>query len=1203
MKIPLKKYSRTITLSTRKLGGSIIIFLLSLMLFIGAGIYLNNRDAIYLAVAGPTDGNNISGIEMVQGVQLYLDHVNDQGGVNGKKVKLLVFDDRNEAKVADKKAREIVKSTSALAVLGHLYSSTSTAGGKIYQQLGMPAISGSATADLVTKDNDWYFRVIFNNRLQANFIANYAQKILEHQRASIIYSSDSYGETLKESFANTFTGLGGEIKHQWAIDAKASDFEQRQKAIVTDLLRSKNEDPGIIFFAAHNSDVVNLIVQMRRKELNYPLIGADSLGNVVFAQQFQEYAEEQALPGYFSDDIYAISPIIFDVANEKAQQFRNEYIEKYQTEPGWTAATYYDAASVAVAAIKRAKVKGNSAHLSQEREQVKNALAKMNAVENGIKGVNGNLYFDRDGNLNESVYIGTFNQQKFISAFTQLQPVNDVRVVGDLQEELNSGRILLVDGRYMHKTNIVYTGIDINEIRNLDEKTSSYLVDFYLWFRFQGDIAGDNIEFTNYGTDRMDSGDKLELDAPIDEKVVDGITYRVYRIKADFKEKFRFDNYPFDQQQLAVRFRHVNLTRDNLIYVIDVVGMRDTVAQEVISNWEEAKVFETISDWKPKEVRFFQNILRNDSNLGNPQLFDSDAELQYSRFNTVINIRRDTVSFTIKNLLPLLFFVVLSYLLLFLPFEYISVEAVSGTLLTIVFFHLSLLEGLPEGIGYVVALDYGFYVIYGLIALELLLVVLGHKPGIRDNQAAVHRLIVIGRIIFPTILLISAIALFAKYGALNQSSLAVTQNNQGSVAVNSESLISNPNKVDNNNNSGKVTLNFSSWRTDDESQMNKILGAFEANYPEIDLKFLPIQTKLYNSVLEEQLKIGTAADLFYLPSFSFSQQLFETKALQPLTDLPGLKDNYTLEALEPWATEAGELYGVPMMAVSHGIYYNTDIFQELNLKIPQTWTELLTIAQILQNNGYIPFANGSSSSSAAAELILMNLAPNYIGGREGRLKYLNGSRCFNDSQVVAAFKAIADLRPFLPDNQENVSYYDSQQLFIQGKAAMWLGGSWDIPFLKSEIDNFDWSVFAVPPPEGQPSYVTFHPDFAVGLNPSSQHKPEAKKFLQWLTTPEAARIFALELPGMFPLHQQVPKIKESHAHQFLKLNQGRDTDIRWAWSKLADGLPNGYSLMEKATVGVMKGAMTPTVAANSLQNGLAQWFEPAQKCRLAERNN
>ena len=59
-----------------------------------------------------------------------------------------------------------------------------------------------------------------------------------------------------------------------------------------------------------------------------------------------------------------------------------------------------------------------------------------------------------------------------------------------------------------------------------------------------------------------------------------------------------------------------------------------------------------------------------------------------------------------------------------------------------------------------------------------------------------------------------------------------------------------------------------------------------------------------------------------------------------------------------------------------------------------------------------------------------------------------------------------------------------------------------------------------------------------------------------------------------------------------------DTDIRLAWSKLGDGIPSGYSLVQKGTVGVLQGKITPIEAASELQTGLAQWFEPAQKCRL-----
>ena len=739
-----------------------IAFLSSFLLFISAGLFFQSQDVLYLAVAGPIGEDNASGQEMVQGIQLYLDRLNHEGGVNGKKVELQIFDDQNDPEIAREVATKIAESSSALAVLGHFYSSTSLAGGEVYRQAGIPAISASATADLVTQNNSWYSRVIFSNRLQAKFIANYVGKILEQSNASIIYSDDDYGQTLRESFSDTFVGLGGNVTYQWAIDADAPDFSQQQQQIIADL-QTKDKPPGMIFFATHNSDVVDLIVQMKRKQLEYEAIGSDSLGSVAFAQKFQAYPEELANPGYFSDGIYAVSPIIFDVANEQAQRFRNEYIFKYESEPGWTAATYYDAAAIAVNAIAEAELT-DAIDLTEARTKVKQVLNNTNSVDAAVAGLSGKLYFELGGDFDNSIYIGTFTQQKFISAFTQLQPIDNLKTVENLQSELDSGRILEVDGKYRHRTNIVYTGIDINEIRNLDEKTSSYLMDFYLWFRFRGDIDADRIEFTNYGTSRMDSGDKLELDEAIDSDEVDGIKYRVYRVKADFQEEFWFHDYPFDRQKLAVRFRHLNQTRDNIIYVVDVVGMRDTVAKEVLNNWEESSVFDTISDWKVTEVNFFPDTQTNDSTLGNPRLFNAESTLNYSRFNAVIGIKRDTINFSIKNLLPLLFFIALSYLLLYLPFDYISVEAVSGTLLAIVFFHLSLLEGLPEGIGYVVALDYAFYVIYALIVLELLLVVIGNKPEIHNNEKTIKSLILSARIIFPTILLISGVILFARYG-------------------------------------------------------------------------------------------------------------------------------------------------------------------------------------------------------------------------------------------------------------------------------------------------------------------------------------------------------------------------------------------------------------------------------------------------------
>jgi raffinose/stachyose/melibiose transport system substrate-binding protein len=180
-----------------------------------------------------------------------------------------------------------------------------------------------------------------------------------------------------------------------------------------------------------------------------------------------------------------------------------------------------------------------------------------------------------------------------------------------------------------------------------------------------------------------------------------------------------------------------------------------------------------------------------------------------------------------------------------------------------------------------------------------------------------------------------------------------------------------------------------------------------------------------------------------------------------------------------------------------------------------------------------------------------------------------------------------------------LTYYDSQQLFLQGQAAMWMGGSWDIPFFEGEAPEFAWSVFGIPAPAGQDQrYVTFHLDAGMGINAatSPEKKEAAKKFLEWMTTEEFAGMLAAQLPGFFPIRTVAPAVENPHAATFLALNEGAGLDVRWAWEKLLDGAPDGYTLMQDNAIAVLNGQMTAQEAADALQEGLAQWFEPAQNC-------
>jgi len=254
--------------------------------------------------------------------------------------------------------------------------------------------------------------------------------------------------------------------------------------------------------------------------------------------------------------------------------------------------------------------------------------------------------------------------------------------------------------------------------------------------------------------------------------------------------------------------------------------------------------------------------------------------------------------------------------------------------------------------------------------------------------------------------------------------------------------------------------------------------------------------------------------------------------------------------------------------------------------------ELIEVAKIIKQASYLTFANGLKTGIAN---IFMAIAPNFIGGREGRLLYSSGQRCFNDKHVVAAFQAVADIAPFLPEIPIKVSNTMSKKLFLQGKTAMFIDSSWSISKFEQEQPNFKWSSFAIPAPVGKPKYSIYHPDFAIGLNAESKNKEAAKIFLKWLAKPETGKLFNQKIPGFFPMYKNITS-DNVHAKVFMAINDEIGTDVRWASPQIMDGIPNGKDLIQTNTLAVILGKKTPQEAADALQDGLLQWFEPAQIC-------
>lgn len=709
-----------------------------------------DENVLWIALVGPMSGPDADvGREIVQSVQLALDEVNRNGGVDGRQVRLRTFDDQNDPALARQRAQEIADADEALVVIGHNTSDASAAGGFVYQQHRIPAISGSATADAVTTDNEWYFRTIFDNSTQANFIANYLYRILEEDRASVIFTDSQYGRTLANSFTTNFADTGGTIGGSWRIDADEAD---RQGVINTilDELENTDEALGTLFLAMSAGDTRDFILTMRERNMHYPLFSSDSIGSSSFARQFAESS-----PTRIRQEIYAAVPLLFDSANARAQTLCERYLAKYGQEPGWRAATFYDATLVAVDAMRRAELSNTAEERAADRAKIREALAAMNTVTEAFEGATGPIYFDAAGNSQIPVAIGLFENGMLISAPVQLQSVVDPERTG-LQKDIAEGQVFRINRQLVDRAQIVYTGVEFVKISDIDQVDSTYTMDFYLWFRYPSSVDAADIEFVN-------AADTVRMGRPIQEVTRGNLRYQVYRVSGSFKGQFRFYDYPFDSQTLTLSFRHADLTRDQIIYAVDVLGMMDDDPEGTLTRLEDTGVFNTVSNWKPVAARFSQNITSSTSSLGNPNYLGGGRSIEFSRFNAEVQIQRKLLNFIAKNLLPVLLIVIAMYLALYIAPDQINPRMTIGVngLLTNAFFLVTLSNNLPE-IGYTVVIEYVFYFVFLLAILVIVLSLLSYNAQKDHNEQRVQRLMWTGRVLYPVLIMAFAV-LFSIY--------------------------------------------------------------------------------------------------------------------------------------------------------------------------------------------------------------------------------------------------------------------------------------------------------------------------------------------------------------------------------------------------------------------------------------------------------
>jgi branched-chain amino acid transport system substrate-binding protein len=223
-------------------------------------------------------------------------------------------------------------------ILGDVASSNSLAMAEKAQAAGVPMITPSSTNPAVTAKGDYIFRVCFIDPFQGFVMAKFARENLKLANVAVLQDNKSaYSIGLTDVFTRKFTEMGGKITGTESYSQGDTDYRAQLTAI-------KKTQPDGIYVPGYYSEVGVIARQARELGLKVPLMGGDGWDS----EKLFELGGTAIQGGYFSNHYSPDNP------DPRIQKFVADYKAAYGGVPDALAALAYDAANVAVAALKKA---------------------------------------------------------------------------------------------------------------------------------------------------------------------------------------------------------------------------------------------------------------------------------------------------------------------------------------------------------------------------------------------------------------------------------------------------------------------------------------------------------------------------------------------------------------------------------------------------------------------------------------------------------------------------------------------------------------------------------------------------------------------------------------------------------------------------------------------------------------------------------
>jgi branched-chain amino acid transport system substrate-binding protein len=347
-----------------------------------------SSEVIKIGVFEPMTGANAGGGALeIEGIKL----ANKlYPTVLGKKVELVIVDNKSDKTEAANAVQRLVDKDKVTAVIGSWGSGFSMAAGPILKQAKVPAMGTSATNPLVTKGNEFYFRVCFIDPFQGTVMANYAYNTLKAKKVAIIQDvSSDYAVGLAKYFTDAFKKLTGDDKSIISV----SNYNTGDQDFTAQLTNIKAQKPDAIFAPGNFTEPALVIKQARQLGITAPFIGGDTWETPEFIE-----IGKDAVEGVTFSTFFATEKPITKESEKFLAEFKKEYGGK---EAAAVAALGYDAYLILVQALERVG--------SADSVKLRDELAKTK----DFQGAAGVVNFDENRDAVKSAVIKEVKNGKF----------------------------------------------------------------------------------------------------------------------------------------------------------------------------------------------------------------------------------------------------------------------------------------------------------------------------------------------------------------------------------------------------------------------------------------------------------------------------------------------------------------------------------------------------------------------------------------------------------------------------------------------------------------------------------------------------------------------------------------------------------------------------------------------------------------------